>query len=96
MNIRYFAIIFLLLATTAQARDPAQVRDFRRENPCPATNQASGPCEGYVVDHFVPLCAGGLDDPSNMSWQDVATAKKKDIIEIAYCRCMSRELKVCQ
>jgi len=30
---------------------------------------------GYVVDHVVPLCAGGADAPSNMQWQSVEEAK---------------------
>jgi hypothetical protein len=25
-------------------------------------------CPGYVVDHIMPLCAGGADDPANMMW----------------------------
>ena|SRR5579859_1063938 len=40
---------------------------------------------GYVVDHIVPLCAGGADASSNMQWQTVAEAKVKDRRERAQC-----------
>jgi len=40
---------------------------------------------GYVVDHIVPLCAGGADAPTNMQWQTVEAAKMKDGQERAQC-----------
>ena len=40
---------------------------------------------GYVVDHVVPLCAGGADAPSNMQWQTVEDAQVKDRQERATC-----------
>ena len=40
---------------------------------------------GYVVDHVVPLCAGGADAPSNMQWQTVEEARVKDRQERATC-----------
>ena len=40
---------------------------------------------GFVVDHVVPLCAGGCDVISNLRWQPVAEAKAKDRIERAMC-----------
>lgn len=40
---------------------------------------------GYVIDHIVPLCAGGADAPSNMQWQTVEAAKAKDRQERAEC-----------
>jgi len=40
---------------------------------------------GYVVDHIVPLCAGGADAPSNMQWQTTGEAKVKDSQERATC-----------
>ena len=40
---------------------------------------------GYVVDHVVPLCAGGADAPSNMQWQTVEEGKVKDRQERAMC-----------
>ena len=45
---------------------------------------------GYVIDHVVPLCAGGADAPSNMQWQTVEAAKAKDRQERAECARGSR------
>ena len=62
------------------------IAEFKREQPCPATGQPRGPCAGYVIDHVVPLCAGGADAAENMQWQSVADAKAKDRLEAAQCR----------
>jgi hypothetical protein len=32
------------------SRNPAPVRAFRSNHPCPATGSIHGPCPGYVVD----------------------------------------------
>ncbi len=42
-------------------RDPAQRAAFTKMYPCPSTGKTKGRCPGYVVDHVVPLCAGGRD-----------------------------------
>ena len=89
-------IILLLLPTLGEARDRNQVRLFRSTHPCPATQSTKGACVGWVVDHLKPLCAGGLDAPSNMQWQAREQAKLKDKIEIAFCRCMAREISPCR
>lgn len=65
----------------AEARDPGQVRAFRRLNPCPATGQTDGACPGWVVDHIIPLAVYGPDRPDNMQWQRVEAAKAKDKLE---------------
>ena len=62
-------------------RDPAARREFRRQNPCPATGKTYGACPGYVVDHIVPLKRGGADWPENMQWQTRAEAGAKDRVE---------------
>lgn len=67
-------------------RDPAQVRAFRKAHPCPSTDLFTGPCPGWVVDHTIPLCAGGADHPNNMQWQDRAAALQKDKLEWWVCR----------
>lgn len=63
---------------------------FARMFPCPATRKPAGACPGYVVDHIVPLCAGGPDQPSNMQWQTVESAKLKDAEERKTCRTITR------
>lgn len=90
-------ILLLLLALSASifARDLGEKRMFRALNPCPATQRTNGPCPGWVVDHFIPLCAGGADRPSNMQWQPLAQSRLKDKIEIRYCRCLAREIGPC-
>jgi hypothetical protein len=72
-------------------RDPAMVRSFRRKHPCPSTGRISGPCPGWVVDHGIPLCAGGPEDSRNMQWQPEDDARWKDAQERALCA----RLKAC-
>lgn len=91
------AILVMLVLSAAtgcdNARDEAghiersekAKRDFREMHPCPSTGKFSGPCDGYVVDHLFPLCAGGCDVPENMQWQEVEAAKAKDVIELHMC-----------
>lgn len=52
--------------------------EFKHEHPCPATGERKGPCRGYVIDHRIGLCVGGIDAPENMRWMAVDTAKQKD------------------
>jgi hypothetical protein len=61
-------------------RDPAQRREFMRENPCPGgfDRGSTKRCRGWVVDHVKPLKRGGADRPWNMQWQTRAEAKAKD------------------
>ena len=78
-------IALLSLATVAYARDSAQVRAFRKSNPCPSTGKTTGACPGMVVDHIVPLCWGGADAPANMGWQEVRQSYLKDRFEREAC-----------
>lgn len=41
---------------------------FVRMHPCPATGQITGACQGWAVDHVIPLVCGGVDAPINMAW----------------------------
>lgn len=78
----------LILATgivAACPRSRAERSEFQRLHPCPANGLQRGPCPGYVVDHIVPLCAGGPDLPQNMQWQRVDEAKIKDREEKRAC-----------
>lgn len=66
-------------------RSPQAKSEFRRSHPCPATGNRRGACPDHVIDHVVPLCAGGADTPENMQWQTVAEAKAKDREELRQC-----------
>lgn len=81
-------ILLLLLCSTAEARiarDHKALRLFRAAHPCPATGLSTPRCPGWIIDHVIPLCAGGPDKPSNMAWQTVADAKVKDRAERKLC-----------
>lgn len=77
-----FLIAVLLTVFTVSAyateRSSTQRARFVKLQPCPATGKTKGACPGFVVDHINPLCAGGLDAPSNMQWQTLAESKIKD------------------
>lgn len=77
-------------AAVAVSRSAAAVAAFKREHPCPAASQDRGTCPGWVVDHIIQLCAGGVDHPSNMQWQTVAEAKAKDKREWQECRALKK------
>ncbi len=84
-------LIFDAVSITAMGetiRDPAQVHAFRQLNACPGTGLVSGACPGWVVDHKIPLCAGGADSPENMQWQDEKAGHQKDVLEWYMCRQM--------
>lgn len=40
---------------------------------------------GYVVDHIIPLCAGGRDTVANLQWQTAQESKRKDRLERKVC-----------
>lgn len=67
------------------ARSETAKNAFKRMNPCPSTGRPRGACPGYVIDHVIPLCAGGPDRPSNMQWQTLVDAKAKDREERREC-----------
>jgi hypothetical protein len=46
----------------------------------------TGKCQGYIIDHVIPLACGGTDATSNMQWQTVAEAKAKDKVERIGCK----------
>lgn len=78
-------------ASAKQPRSHAARTAFVKSYPCPATGLPKLPCKGYIIDHVVPLCAGGEDDPRNMQWQTVKEAKKKDKDERRMCSYNNRQ-----
>lgn len=66
-------------------RDPAVTRSFTRTVPCPATGEVGHRCPGFIRDHLIPLCAGGVDAASNIWWEDAARAAEKDQHELQLC-----------
>lgn len=82
--------IFAFVGST-EARDISVRQQFRNLHACPVTLKTRGPCPGFVVDHMIPLCAGGPDTIANMQWQDVRTSYAKDNVERTLCR----RLKAC-
>jgi hypothetical protein len=71
-------LTFPLQAYAKHPRSSAVKAEFQRENPCPSTSKRRGACPGFVKDHRVALCVGGLDSVENMRWMDVNEAKAKD------------------
>lgn len=61
-------------------RNSSSIKSFKRQTGYPHGRK------GYVIDHIIPLCAGGLDAPSNMQWQTLAESKIKDKIERKECK----------
>lgn len=58
--------------------DTHQKELFLKKYACPMTGKRTGACPGWVVGYIKPLCAGGADRITNLQWQTVATAKRKE------------------
>jgi hypothetical protein len=67
-------------------RSSSVAYQFRKLNACPATGKIQRTCPGYVIDHMIPLCAGGPDTVENMVFQAKAASYRKDALERALCR----------
>lgn len=92
LRLQIAGALLILLAGLADAgpRSSSERRAFQRAEPCPANAQPRGPCPGYVVDHIVPLCAGGADRQANMQWQALADSLAKDREERRLCAVIRR------
>jgi len=79
-------LIGLLIAPlTADTRHRAPILAFMKLSGYPKGRP------GYVIDHIIPLCAGGKDEPSNMQWQELAASYRKDVFERALCAAMKKQ-----
>lgn len=78
----YLLIVSLLLQTP---RNEAEVRKFERMTGYPNGRP------GFVVDHSIPLCAGGADNVSNMRWEPIQESYVKDKYERFLCAEMKRQ-----
>ena len=58
--------------------DARQRELFVKKYACPVNGKHTEICPGWVVNYVKPLCAGGADRLSNLQWQTVATAKRKE------------------
>ena len=94
---KLFVVGVLLMVGLSQHADAAVKRSakaryqFRKIHLCPAPNATRyGRCEGHIIDHIEPLCAGGADSPANMQWQTVADAKAKDKLERKQCAALRK------
>lgn len=82
-------------------RSPRVHAEFRRLHPCPSTGRTDGPCPTHRADHhialrcaeYLPVGVADLDVVSNLRWQTVADAKRKDRVEgeKAVCIAMFRD-----
>ena len=81
------------VANTKVLRKQSTKVAFVKANACPATGKNVLPCKGYIIDHKVPLCAGGKDEVANMQWQTVAESQKKDVLERKQCAALKKVAK---
>ena len=93
-NVILFFVLFLVAVDCFAERSAKTVRMFKSTHVCPANGKIGSRvvCKGYVVDHVIPLCAGGLDAVGNMQWQEYHESLVKDIQERAFCRALHGKL----
>lgn len=66
-------------------RDPEVRRAFMKIHPCPATGKTKGRCDGWQVDHIIPLCFYGVDATWNMGWKTVRDHREKTKLDVKVC-----------
>lgn len=77
-GVLFFVLLSLSLDLDAKTkRSPTARAQFMKANPCPSTGKTSGICEGWEVDHIVPLQRGGADTKKNMQWLSVEEHREK-------------------
>ena len=86
---RLLLILTLLFSFTVEAKEQRSYKakvEFKQQHPCPANGATKGRCEGYIIDHIIPLTCGGADSPENMQWQTKEESKAKDEWERLNCQ----------
>lgn len=78
-------VLFAALSLEAATRHRAPILAFMKASGYPKGRP------GYVVDHIIPLCAGGQDDPTNMQWQEKVASYRKDVFERQLCAAMRKQ-----
>jgi hypothetical protein len=89
MKLWLIPLLFVSLAAVQEPATPgirhsATARQFMKDTGYPNGRP------GWIVDHIVPLCAGGADTPTNMQWQTKADSLKKDAFERQLCALMRK------
>lgn len=77
--------LLIVAPLVADTRHASVARAFRQLTGYPMGRS------GMVVDHKIPLCAGGPDTVDNLQWQKVAESYNKDTYERALCRELARQ-----
>lgn len=54
--------------TGETARSQQVIAAFKKHWACPANGAHSGPCQGWAIDHVIPLACGGADAVWNLQW----------------------------
>lgn len=72
---------------TPLPRSRAVIRQFARQTGYPSGRP------GWVVDHKIPLCAGGpqVDVMANLQWQERIASYRKDVFERQLCAYMKKQ-----
>ena len=93
-----FVIATVAAATSVVAAPPSKERrtlrtltpraEFVQLNPCPANGRAVAACPGYIIEHAIPLCAGGRDTADNLVWRRASDARRREAVEQRYCGCV--------
>jgi hypothetical protein len=88
------ALMSMAMGVPTMARIPrssAVVHQFKAGNPCPVNGATRGPCNGWEVDHVIPLCAGGPDTSSNLQWLRKEDHRQKTKVDVLQCRLRSKQ-----
>ena len=85
------ALLFLALINPVEAksyRDPSVRAAFMQIYPCPSTGKTRGRCDGWNVDHRIPMCYDkfGLDVVSNMQWLTIEQHREKTKLDVKVCK----------